>query len=183
MNLPSLKNIDSIIFDFDGVFTDNKVYLNQNGDEFVKCSRGDGLGLNLLNKFIKKNNLKIDIFVVSTERNMVVQKRCEKLNLKCFNNIKNKKVFLEKYFHDKKLDITSSFRNMIYLGNDINDLEVILSAGFSICPKDAHPLIKDYVSFIIDRNGGDDFVRTFIETIIDIKCVDKYNEISSLKND
>ena len=70
---------------------------------------------------------------------------------------------------------------MLYVGNDINDLEVILSAGFSVCPKDAHPLIKDSVSLIIDRKGGDDFVRTFIETIIDIKYEDKNKVISLLE--
>ena len=181
MNLPNLEGINSIIFDFDGVFTNNKVYLNHNGDEFVQCSRGDGLGIKILNKFLKNNNLNIDIFVVSTEQNKVVKKRCEKLNLKCFNGIKNKKDFLKKYFQENNLDVTSSFKNMLYVGNDINDLEVILSAGFSVCPKDAHPLIKDSVSLIIDRKGGDDFVRTFIETIIDIKYEDKNKVISLLE--
>ena len=137
----------------------------------MTCSRSDGMGINNLQK------LGIKMLVISKEKNKVVEKRCKKLNLDCLHSIDNKIYYLEKWLKEFSINPI----NVIYVGNDINDLEVILSAGFSVCPKDAHPLIKDSVSLIIDRKGGDDFVRTFIETIIDIKYEDKNKVISLLE--
>ena len=69
-------NLEAVIFDFDGVFTDNKVYLTEDGKEMVCCNRSDGWGIGNL------HNAKIKMAVMSSEVNPVVLKRCEKLN-KC----------------------------------------------------------------------------------------------------
>ena len=73
---------EKIIFDFDGIFTDNNVLINQDGIETVKCSRADGLGLDILKKFIDKKNWNLDYFILSTEKNPVVMSRAKKLKIK-----------------------------------------------------------------------------------------------------
>ena len=81
INFPNLEEIHTIVFDFDGIFTNNMVYVNQEGMESVKCDRSDSYGLNLLKNYLKNNNLDIDLFVLSTEKNNVVKFRCEKIKL------------------------------------------------------------------------------------------------------
>ena len=72
-SLPSYKEIHTIIFDFDGVFTDNKVFLSQDGQEIVQCDRSDGLAFDILRAFKKQYNWEIRYFVLSTETNKVVK--------------------------------------------------------------------------------------------------------------
>ena len=177
--MPNWINIHTIIFDFDGIFTNNKVYVRDDGRETILCSRGDGLGINLLNAFIKKNNWKLDYFILSKEKNNVVKERAKKMNLKCFSGIDNKIEFINNYAKRKYKDI-NKFKNwLIYLGNDLNDLAAIRFSNFSVVPKDAHPLIQKYASKVIEVNGGDDFVRKFIEELIHLEDLDP-NEICSL---
>ena len=177
--MPNWNNIHTIIFDFDGIFTNNKVFVKDDGRETILCSRGDGLGINILNAFVKKNNWELDYFILSKEKNNVVQKRAKKMNLKCFSGIDNKMEFIFNYAKQKNKDINKFKRSLIYLGNDLNDLAVIRFSDFSVVPKDAHPLIKKYASKVIDVNGGDDFVRKFIEELILLEDLDP-NEISNL---
>ena len=66
--IPNWGQIHTIIYDFDGVFTDNSVYINQNGLESVQCSRSDSLGINILKNFINFKKLKINQFILSTEK-------------------------------------------------------------------------------------------------------------------
>ena len=70
--IPSWHLIHTIVFDFDGVFTDNKVWVHQDGSESVRCDRGDGLAFDILRKFIKVNHWSLDYFILSTEKNEVV---------------------------------------------------------------------------------------------------------------
>ena len=100
--LPEYYEIHTIIFDFDGVFTDNKVVVSENGNESVICNRADGLGLDLLRLFKEKNNWELDLFIVSTESNLVVKKRSEKLKLPCFQGVRNKLDFLKDYLQSRK---------------------------------------------------------------------------------
>ena len=91
----SIKNLHTIIFDFDGVFTDNFVYVDDIGTETVKCSREDSYGVSLLKNYISKSGQKIDVFVLSTEVNEVVLKRCKKMKLDCQTGEKIKDKYLE----------------------------------------------------------------------------------------
>ena len=81
--LPHWENIHTIIFDFDGIFTDNHVIVSQDGTEAVCCSREDSLGIDILKRFIRKRNWEVEIFILSTEKNNVVLSRSEKLKIKC----------------------------------------------------------------------------------------------------
>ena len=84
-------DFNSIIFDFDGVFTNNSVYVGEDMKEFVVCNRSDGLGIKMLKNYAKKNNWNLELIILSTEENPVVNARAKKLNIKCFlrNTIDN----------------------------------------------------------------------------------------------
>ena len=164
--IPNLNKVILIVFDFDGVFTDNKVYVNENGIESVRCDRADGLGIDLLKQFIKKKSLELDMFILSKEKNKIVKTRGKKLNIKVYNNQDCKLAFLKNYFKKKEIDFKSGLKKTIYLGNDINDLEVMMNVNYSVAPSDAHDLIKRNADLVLKEKGGDGFVRKFIELLI-----------------
>ncbi len=170
---PSWKDIRLIIFDFDGVFTDNKVFVDQNGTEFVCCDRSDGLGIDLLGKFKERMSWELDYFIVSTEKNKVVSQRASKLKIDCYQNVKNKREFISNFLEKKFNNKENTKKGIVYLGNDLNDLNVVDVVEYFIAPKNAHPIIKKNADFIIDINGGDGFVRYFIEKILLLNEFDK----------
>jgi len=162
MKLPNWESIHTIIFDFDGVFTNNKVYLDENGVEMVRCDRGDGLGFDLLRNFIKLNKWELSYFILSKEKNPVVSKRAEKMKVSCVQSIADKRKFLIDYLSNANKDSSG----LLYLGNDLNDLPAIQIAGFSVAPSDSHPKIVEQADLVLHEKGGDGFVREFIELII-----------------
>ena len=81
------NKLHTLIFDFDGVFTNNKVYLDETGKETIRCDRSDGLAFDILRKFRELNNWEVEYFILSKEKNQVVIRRSEKLKVKCFNGV------------------------------------------------------------------------------------------------
>jgi YrbI family 3-deoxy-D-manno-octulosonate 8-phosphate phosphatase len=158
---PPLAAVHTIAFDFDGVFTDNKVYVGQDGAEMVRCDRADGLGIDLLRAAQARGKLKADVFVLSKERNPVTEARARKLKLACHPACDDKLAFMEKRM--------TSFAGLIYVGNDLNDLPVMLRAGFSVAPADAHERVKAIASAVLPQPGGHGFVRAFVERLLDIE--------------
>jgi len=128
------KKFDLIVYDFDGVLTNNKFYLNQDGVESVQLNRSDGLAISLIKKLGYRQ------FIFSSEENEVVKKRAEKLKSLIINN---------------KLD----FDKIIYVGNDINDLEAMKLCGFRVCPYDSHKKIKEISNHKLPIKGGEGVVR------------------------
>tara|TARA_B100000575_G_scaffold293743_1_gene306164 strand:+ start:1233 stop:1787 length:555 start_codon:yes stop_codon:yes gene_type:complete len=164
---PSIFDIHTIVFDFDGVFTNNKVYTNQNGLEMIRCDKSDSLGINILKNFIKKNDLDLDIFVLSKEENPVVKTRCNKMKLKCFSGINNKLKYLHEYLNNDRInEMNNPFQGLIYLGNDLNDLEIMSTSCFAVAPNNGHELIKKISNVVLKHNGGEGFVREFVEELI-----------------
>jgi len=151
-------NIEAIFFDFDGVFTDNKVWTSSTGDELVVCSKSDSLGLDSFRKFIEEQSMQLRLAIVSKERNEIVQIRARKLRLECFTGVDDKANF-----------ITSrckvSQKSYIYFGNDINDIEAMNHAAISLAPNDAEPRAKDVATFVGKSSGGNGFVREGLEYI------------------
>ena len=179
-NFPNINEVHTIIFDFDGVFTNNKVYLNQDGSESIACDKSDSLGLDIFRNFLKINQLDIEMFVLSKEKNSVVSSRCKKLKLKCFTGVNNKLDFVKDYLLSKKIDNSiKSHEGLIYLGNDLNDYEIMNFAGFSVCPNDGYVMIKNIADKVLHSNGGDGFVREFIEGFISIGSIEK-NQLTLL---
>ena len=163
--LPFWKDVHTIVFDFDGVFTDNKVWVDQNGVESVRCDRGDGLGFDLLRTFIKANNWSLNYFILSKEKNPVVSVRAEKLQIDCIQSMSDKADYLANYLGENNL----SAEGLVYLGNDLNDLAAMQIAGFSVAPSDAHTVIVNQAGLVLSQKGGDGFVRAFIELLIGLE--------------
>ena len=163
--LKNLKGIESILLDFDGVFTDNFVLINEHGEESVKCSRSDGLGVSNFRKFVTDAKLRIDLTIISTEKNEVVSQRAKKIGIECHTGIIDKKVKVEELFKSD-LIYANNWESVLFIGNDTNDLSCIVSSKASFAPVDAHPKVKACVDFIGERRGGDGFVRECLEYFV-----------------
>jgi len=159
------KSIHTIVFDFDGVFTDNKVWVDQDAKESVRCDRGDGLAFDMLRRFVVKQNWTLDYFILSKEKNPVVSLRARKLQIPCMQGMSNKAHYLKEYLsNNQKIS-----KGLIYIGNDLNDLAAMQLSGFSIAPSDAHPLIKQQANLTLPQKGGEGFVRAVVEKILGIE--------------
>lgn len=142
-------NLDTLFCDFDGVLTDDHVYIDTNGNETVKCTRADGMGCQLLTK---KN---IDVIILSSEENEVVKRRADKMKIKCFHNVKNKERFISEYTAKYKLDM-----NLVgFIGNDLNDLEALRTVGVPMITKDAAIELKKEGFRMLDVYGGEGVLR------------------------
>jgi len=174
-NIPAWHKIHTIVFDFDGVFTDNRVWIDQDGLESVSCNRSDGLGFDMLRNFMRLKNWNLNCFILSKESNPVVSVRANKLKIDCVQNISNKKKYLESYLLNCNLDP----EGLVYMGNDLNDMPAMELAGFSITPSDAHIIILNLADIVLTKKGGEGCVREFIEVLIGINSMHK-NEIEDL---
>ena len=156
-NLQALPNpVSGLVMDFDGVFTDNKVIVFQDGREAVFCDRGDGMGLDRL----KQSGL--PLLVLSTEKNPVVQARCEKLDIPYQQGISDKISALKEWI--KKNDLSPS--GVIYVGNDINDLACMQHVGCGVAVGDAYPEVKASARLVLSAHGGKGAIRELTELII-----------------
>lgn len=165
---PTLESIHTVVFDFDGVFTDNKVYVDQNGLESIRCDRGDGLAFDFVRRYRSTGKINVEFFILSKEANSVVPARAKKLKIPCFQAIGDKLSFMKDYFTNHYPNDPNPFSRMIFLGNDLNDLPLIRKAGYSVVPSDAHPMVKSAATCVMNQRGGDGFVRAFIEKLLRI---------------
>lgn len=141
--------IDLICYDFDGVMTDNRVIVDENGKESVICNRGDGLGVNYFRR------LRIPQLILSTEMNQVVFARANKLDISCIHGCGDKARELTYYCIENKYELD----NVMYVGNDINDLEAMKMVGWPVCPADAHREIQAISIRVTDAKGGEGVIR------------------------
>ena len=149
------ENIELIVYDFDGVMTDNRVMVDQNGNESVMANRGDGYGVGMIRK------LGVKQVILSTEVNPVVEMRAQKLNLEVIHGVSDKKQTLEKYC----ADINISLDRVMYLGNDLNDIDAMKCVGIKGAPKDAEPEILEIADWISEKSGGYGVVRELARLI------------------
>ena len=163
-NLPKWFETHTIVFDFDGVFTDNKVTTRQDGLEEVSCNRGDGLAFDILRRFIDINNWDLRYFILSKETNPVVSIRASKIKVECIQSVSRKSEYISEYLASHKL----MSDGLIYLGNDLNDIEAMALAGYSVVPSDSHPLVLRQANLVLPERGGEGFVRRFIELLINL---------------
>ena len=151
-----MKNkIQLLVYDFDGVFTNNKVFVDENGKESVICNKSDGLAVGLIRKLGYKQ------IILSSEKNNVVLRRAEKLNLEAYNGVSNKLKFLKKYLAEQNL----KFENVAYVGNDINDEEAMKECAHVFCPIDSYKSILKIADEIIPVKGGDGVIRYIAEKL------------------
>jgi 3-deoxy-D-manno-octulosonate 8-phosphate phosphatase (KDO 8-P phosphatase) len=143
--IPALSAIHTVVFDFDGVFTDNKIWVDQDGRESVRCDRGDGLAFDLVRVFQLQGRLTPDFFILSKETNPVVLARARKLKLSCHQCVGDKLGFMTEYLATRMPDQADPF-----------------------APADAHPLVCKSAHRVLAQRGGEGFIRAFIELLLGI---------------
>jgi len=157
-----INNIDVFVFDFDGVLTNNMVYLDQNGKESVSCSRGDGLAFDALRK------LKKTAYILSTEKNTVVSARAQKLQISVLQGAENKVAGIQEIVKKENCKL----ENILYVGNDLNDYRVMDICGFTACPADSHKKIKQISDIVLKTNGGCGVVRELLEDVLGLNFIE-----------
>lgn len=145
-----------VAFDFDGVFTDDAVYVDQNGKETVRCLRKDGMGISLL------RDAGIEAVIISTEENPVVSARAKKLKIRCIQGVRDKAVELNRIAVDKGIPLS----HVAFVGNDVNDRGCLEVVGLPIIVRDAHPDVLALAKYRTKAKGGQGAVREVCDLII-----------------
>jgi YrbI family 3-deoxy-D-manno-octulosonate 8-phosphate phosphatase len=141
----SFQKKPTVIFtDFDGCLTDDRVIVNEHGEEFVSANRKDGLATKRL------KDLGIKIVITSTETNKVVLARGNKMGVEVLQGLSDKAQAIDDYLIKNKLTWEESW----YIGNDVNDLGAINKAKFSLCPSDAVERVINSVDYVLKTKGG-----------------------------
>ena len=152
---PLLERIRFAVFDFDGVFTDNRVWVNERGEETVAFSRSDGLGLRRL------DDVGVQYLIVSMERSPIVGARAEKLRVDCVQGVEDKLPVVR----DRAAAAGVSLDETAYVGNDINDVECLRAVGLPVVPADAWPEVTPLAKWVLSRSGGAGCVREFCDAV------------------
>ena len=153
--IKTLEHIDCIFYDFDGVMTDNRVLVSEDGKESVLANRGDGHGISLIKK------MGVPQVIVSTEVNNVVERRAEKLKIEVIHGVADKGIIIKDYCSVKGYNP----KQCVFIGNDLNDLPAFNVVGFKGAPKDAEDEILEIADWISSRNGGYGVIRDFYRLI------------------
>ena len=149
-------NIRSIYYDFDGVMTNNMAFLSEDGKESVLVNRSDGLAVSYFKK------LNIEQSIISTESNPVVSQRAKKLKISVYQNVENKLEFVKAQLKKNNLKPDE----VIFVGNDLNDLEIINYLPQTFCPKDSNKKILEASSCILNKEGGKGVIMALYEHLM-----------------
>ena len=154
------NNIKLVATDIDGVWTDAKMHYTEEGDYIKSFSTYDGMGVQLL----RENN--IETVIITSENSNIVLQRAKKLKIKNVTiGEKNKLERIKKICSDKKIDL----KEVAYIGDDINDIEVLKSVGLSALTSNSPIKEKIKVDYITRRKGGDGAFREFVDLILEEK--------------
>jgi 3-deoxy-D-manno-octulosonate 8-phosphate phosphatase (KDO 8-P phosphatase) len=149
---PLLERVRFAVFDFDGVFTDNRVWVNERGEESLAFTRSDGLGLRRLDE------VGVGYLIVSTEPNPIVGARAEKLRVDCVQGVDDKLAVLRER-------VGVPLDDVAYVGNDINDADCLRAVGVPVVPADAWPEVRGLARWVLSRPGGAGCVREFCDGV------------------
>jgi N-acylneuraminate cytidylyltransferase len=152
------KDIRLLVLDIDGVLTDAGMYYTESGDEFKKFNAKDGMAIK------KLPDQGIDVaFLSSGFKKGLIGRRAELLGVKYVHVGTGKKIdILNSWLKEMNL----SLHQVAYVGDDINDIDVIKSVGFSACPSDAVQEVRDLVDVVLDREGGNACVREMADRFL-----------------
>jgi len=148
--------VSLVVFDFDGVMTDNRVLVDQDGRESVFCDRGDGMGVGRLLA------AGIPALILSKERNPVVEARARKLNIPFAQAIDRKAEFLREWCREHGIDLGE----VVYVGNDLNDLECFEVVGCAVAVADSVPELIARADLVLSRPGGRGAVREICDAVL-----------------
>lgn len=154
---PIPEKVDLVVFDFDGVMTDDKVYVNQDGVEMVAANRSDGMGISLMHK------TGIKMIVLSSEVNPVVTARCNKLRLPVIQGVEKKAEVLRRFLMENSINPD----HVIFIGNDVNDLPCFNEVGCALVVADAHPAVLRQADIILQHKGGKGGVREVCDLLLE----------------
>ena len=153
---PLPDDIRLLVLDFDGVVTDNHVYVDDEGKEMVMAYRSDSIGVQAL------QNAGIQVIVLSSEMNPVVTARCRKMGISAVQGVLDKPVILQEYLHQQMI----KNEQVVYLGNDINDTPCFPLVGCAVVVADAQPEAIRQADQVLTRNGGFGAVREMCDIIL-----------------
>ena len=153
------KKIKIIISDIDGVLTDGSMYYNEKGEYMKKFNTRDGI----TKKFLER---KLKVIFITQEKSMINLQRAKKLKIsKMYQGVLKKE--------DKLSDISKKFdvklNEIAYIGDDLNDFEIMKKVGLSATPHDGVNEIKKIANYICKTNGGEGAFREFTDLIVDVK--------------
>ena len=154
-----LAEIRLVVFDFDGVFSDNRVWTNEHGEESVACSRSDAAGLRRLDE------VGVEYFVLTSETNDAVPARARKIRIDCVRGIEDKLPVLHAELESRGYSLAET----AYVGNDINDAECLAAVGLAAVPADAWAEVVPLAGIVLTRAGGQGCVREFCDSIWNAK--------------
>lgn len=154
-----LRRVRLVVFDFDGVMTDNRVLVGDDGREYVFCSRGDGMGIGLM------RDAGVPSMILSKEQNAVVSHRAAKLRMECIQGCDDKWLLLAPLLQERGIKPSE----LAYVGNDINDRECLQHAGVPICVADAHKSVVKLARLTTRAPGGHGAVREVCDWIVEAR--------------
>lgn len=150
------SKVSLVVFDFDGVVTDNRVWNDESGHEWVASDRSDAYGIAFL-----RSRLGIEMLILSRERNLVVTARGKKINVPVMQAVDDKATAIRELLSEKKLDPAE----VIYIGNDVPDLPCLPLVGCFVAPADAHPEVLRQADLVLKSRGGRGAVRELCDII------------------
>lgn len=156
---PRPEKVELLVLDFDGVLTDNRVWVDQDGHEMVAANRSDSYGIGLLRQ------AGVETVVISKETNPVVAARCQKMNIPFIQGEDDKASALKKVLTDRKIDPSC----VVFVGNDLNDLPCFPLVGWAVAVADALPEVTRQADFVLARPGGHAAVREVCDLILQCK--------------
>jgi YrbI family 3-deoxy-D-manno-octulosonate 8-phosphate phosphatase len=151
------ESIRLLVLDFDGVLTDNRVWVDQDGREMVAANRSDSLGISRLRQ------AGVETVVISMETNPVVAARCRKMNVPWIQGENDKAAALNRLLVERNVNASE----VIFLGNDVNDLPCFPRVGWAVAVSDAMPEVTRQADFVLSRPGGHAAVRELCDLIIE----------------
>ena len=160
-----IKKIKIILTDVDGVLTDGGMYYSDKGDVMKKFHARDGMAISLL----KKNG--IPTIIVTKEKTIIVRKWAKKMNIKkLYDGVVKKEQILGKIISEFKV----KSEEIAFIGDDVNDMELLRKVGFAVIPKDAIPQLKKICDYQCKSLGGKGVLREIAELIFEKKFLNKY---------
>jgi N-acylneuraminate cytidylyltransferase len=150
------EKVNLMVFDFDGVITDNRVWVDENGFERVAANRSDSLGI----RYLREAGM--DMLILSTEVNKVVAARAKKMGIPALHGINDKVTTLRNLLDERQIPAA----NVIYVGNDTNDLDCFRLVGYAVAVGDAQPEVKRAADLVLSQNGGRGAVREICDLIL-----------------
>ena len=157
--MTGLAEIRLVVFDFDGVFSDNRVWTNDRGEESVACFRGDSQGLRRLDE------VGVEYFILTAETNDAVAARARKIRSECVRGIEDKLPILREEVERRGFSLAET----AYLGNDVNDAACLAAVGLPVVPADAWVEVLPLAKLVLARAGGYGCVREFCDAVWNAK--------------